>query len=108
MARNHGNLRNDPAWRVESIVLGYSPSSDLPADVIAAVDPESARWMAEHLADAARFIHRLRQQLLVQAGVTPQAPARLCEQCTTPMRGRSDKRFCSPACRQRAHRCLPT
>jgi len=101
-------LRNDPARRVEGIVGVYPTGSDLPADMIAAVDPESARWMAEQLADAARFIHRLRGQLLVQAGVTPQAPARLCEQCATPMRGRSDKRFCSPACRQRAHRCLPT
>jgi hypothetical protein len=58
-------------------------------------------WLDE-LSEAVRSIRDLQRQL--KALVEP-AEERGCDECGTSMLGgRADRRFCSPACRQRAYR----
>lgn len=96
-------LRNDPARRVQDVVLSSHTGGFTDAD-LDAVDPADAEWMAEHLAGAARSLHQLRKRLLSRAGHPPTVLARPCAACGGSMTGRQDQRYCSSACRQRAHR----
>ena len=94
-------LRNDPAQRVQNYVMGTGGAPFSDAD-LAAVAPDDARWMAEHLVASARELHQLRRRLLARA--EPQAAATRACVCGAPLAGRADQRYCSAACRQRAHR----
>lgn len=92
-------LKNDPVKRLQATVLACPVVGELEDDMAAAFEP----WMLEHLESSAQSIRRLRQRLL-QETATPTALTRRCTECSGALRGRSDQQFCSPACRQRAHR----
>ena len=70
------------------------------ADFVGVDDVELAPWMVESLREAEAATRRLRiaiEQRL--AGVQ-----RTCGRCVGEISGRSDRRYCSDACRQAGHR----
>src|ERR1022692_3053155 len=98
-------LKNDPDRRMTNVVQG-AYVGDLamwPESELAKLDLANVAWWATELRAAEASIRRLRKRLLKLASPDAAAPMS-CEECEGPMSGRSDRRFCSAACRQRAYR----
>src|SRR4051812_23939004 len=58
-------------------------------------------WWVDHLAASERAIRELRHRI---EALTTDHHQRTCNQCGMPISGRSDRKFCSDACRIKAHR----
>ncbi len=69
-------------------------------DDYASLDPDRLEEWVTQLREVERDIRRLRLRLAHELN----GPGAECDQCGAPVLGRTDRRYCSPACRQRAYR----
>lgn len=96
-------LKYDPLARIGNAVNAQGVNNEWITEAdLAVVGPSLARAWADDLAARMPSIRELRRRLLAIAdGAEVGEP---CQVCGAPMAGRSDRAYCSPACRQRAYR----
>jgi hypothetical protein len=82
-------------------VVSMANIAGFPEADFAKLDLSKVEWWVSELREAEASIRRLRQRLtqLVEPEI-----GRPCDGCGETMTGRTDRRFCSSACRQRAYR----
>jgi len=97
-------LRNDPERRMTNTAIAAHVHDDLWSDAdLAALDRSQVESWVVELREAERSVRRLRKRLAALVDFEASAGT-ACDVCEAPMVGRSDRRYCSAACRQRAYR----
>lgn len=101
-----GQRRMDPVQIAEQSAISFrnvTAGADLLGDLLDLAEvPEEQLEELEAAATAAiSDLSRIRQRVRQAGGAVVM---KACEVCSSPMSGRSDRRYCSGTCRQAAHR----
>lgn len=103
-----GHRRFDPNRAVEQTILqsGFSGAVTelMDDDAYASLDRDRLEEWIEGLREVERDLRRLRLRLTHELAEPDAGRGAECAQCGSPVLGRTDRRYCSPACRQRAYR----